>query len=548
MKASDLFVKALEKEGVEYIFGIPGEENLDFLESLRNSSIRFIATRHEQVGAFMAATFGRLTNKTGVCLATLGPGATNLFTGASYAQLGGMPLLLITGQKEIRGAKQGQFQIVNVVEMMGQTTKYARRIESGDNIGWMVREAFRRAEEDKPGAVHLELPEDIAREQTGAPLLDRSNVTLPVASESAIDDVVEALRNAKRPLAVIASSANRHENAAAISTFITRLGLPFISTQMGKGAVDERLPNFIGNASLSDKDYVHRSIDRADLILNIGHDDAEKPPFVMHHNHQIVAHINCSPAAVDPVYFPQLEVIGKISDNVLRIAEKLGTQTHWDFSFFEKERDKLEASVKKYAADDHYPVRPPYLVKTVREAMPDDGIIALDNGIYKIWFARNYKAYHPNTVLLDNCLATMGAGLASAMAAKIASPSCKVMAICGDGGFMMNCQDLETAVRLKLDLAVLILRDNAYGMIEWKQAGMDFPSFGLGFGNPDFVAFAESFGARGFRVESSDTLLETLENALKIPGVKIIDCPVDYSWNDRLLHKTFQQEAAALEL
>jgi len=412
----------------------------------------------------------------------------------------------------------------------------------------MVREAFRRAEEDKPGAVHLELPEDIAREQTGAPLLDRSNVTLPVASESAIDDVVEALCNAKRPLAVIASSANRHENAAAISTFITRLGLPFISTQMGKGAVDERLPNFIGNASLSDKDYVHRSIDRADLILNIGHDDAEKPPFVMHHNHQIVAHINCSPAAVDPVYFPQLEVIGKISDNVLCIADKLDTQTHWDFSFFEKERDKLEASVKKYAADDHYPVRPPYLVKTVREAMPDDGIIALDNGIYKIWFARNYKAYHPNTVLLDNCLATMGAGLASAMAAKIASPSCKVMAICGDGGFMMNCQDLETAVRLKLDLAVLILRDNAYGMIEWKQAGMDFPSFGLDFGNPDFVAFAESFGARGFRVESSDTLLETLENALKIPGVKIIDCPVDYSWNDRLLHKTFQQEAAALEL
>jgi len=459
-----------------------------------------------------------------------------------------MPLLLITGQKEIRDAKQGQFQIVNVVEMMGQTTKYARRIESGDNIGWMVREAFRRAEEDKPGAVHLELPEDIAREQTGAPLLERSNVTLPVASEPAIDDVVEALRKAKHPLAVIASGANRHDNAAAISTFITCLGLPFISTQMGKGAVDERLPNFIGNASLSDKDYIHRSIDRADLILNIGHDDVEKPPFVMHHNHQIVAHINCSPAAVDPVYFPQLEVIGRIADNVLRIAEKLDVQTHWDFAFFEKERDGLEASVKKHADDDHYPIRPPYLVKAVREAMPDDGIIALDNGIYKIWFARNYKAYHPNTVLLDNCLATMGAGLPSAMAAKMACPSCKVMAVCGDGGFMMNCQDLETAVRLKLDLAILILRDNAYGMIEWKQAGMGFPSFALDFENPDFVAFAESFGASGLRVESSDKLLDTLANALQTPGVSIIDCPVDYSQNDRLLHKTFQQEAAALEL
>ena len=546
MKASDLFVNALEREGVECIFGIPGEENLDMLDSLSRSSIRLILTRHEQAAGFMAATYGRLTGKAGVCLSTLGPGATNLVTSAAYAQLGGMPMLLITGQKPVKRSKQGHFQIVDVVGMMKPLTKYTQQIVSAANIPSRVREAFRLAEEERPGAVHLELPEDVAREETDEPLLQASLSRRPTAEVKSIHLATQRIKAASHPLLVIGAGANRKRTSNMLRRFVERTGIPFVTTQLGKGVLDETGSLFLGNAALSSGDYVHRALEAADLIINVGHDVIEKPPFVMRAGGVEVIHVNFFTAAVDPVYFPQLEVVGDIGNSIWQIGEALQPSTAWDFSRFMMIKTASDAQLQEGADDPRFPVYPQRVVADVRKAMPDDGIIALDNGVYKIWFARNYPALNPNTVLLDNALATMGAGLPSAMASAQVCPTKKVMAICGDGGFMMNSQELETAVRLKLNLTVLVLRDNAYGMIKWKQANMAFDNFGLDLGNPDFVKYAESYGARGHRVERAEDLLPLLELCLKSPGVHLVDVQVDYSENDRILNHEIQERAAKL--
>ena len=492
MKASDLFVKCLEEEGVEYIFGIPGEENLDLLDSLRNSSIKLILTRHEQAAGFMAATYGRLTGRSGVCMSTLGPGATNLVTAAAYAQLAAMPLVMITGQKPVTHSKQGKFQILDVVEMMLPITKFTHQIVSGSNIPTRIREAFRITQEERPGAAHLELPEDIAAEDTEVGPIPASRARRPIAEEK---------------------------------------------------AVRQRDPLFLGNAALSANDFLHRAVDRSDLIINVGHDDIEKPPFFMTEDSFQVIHINFMSAEVDPVYFPQLEVIGDIANSMWQIKERIMKQEKWDFSYFMEVRKHVMSHLAEGADDPRYPVYPQRLVADVRKAMPSDGIIALDNGVYKIWFARNYLAHQSNTVLLDNSLATMGAGLPSAMGAKIVHPERKVMAICGDGGFMMNSQELETAVRLKMNLVVMILRDNAYGMIKWKQANMNLPEFGLDYGNPDFVKYAQSYGAQGHRVEETEQLIPLLQQCFDTPGVHLVEVPVDYSENDRILNHEIKERS-----
>lgn len=546
MKASDLFVKALEEEGVEYIFGIPGEENLDILNSLKDSRIKLVLTRHEQAAGFMAATYGRLTGKPGVCLSTLGPGATNFVTAAAYANLGGMPMCMLTGQKPIKSSKQGYFQIVDIVDMMKPLTKYTQQIVSGDNIPSRIREAFRLSVEERPGAVHLELPEDIAAEETDASPIPASQGRRPVAEEKSIKRAVEMIETARNPLILIGAAANRKTTSRMLSQFIEKTGIPFFTTQMGKGVVDEHHPLFLGNAALSSNDFLHRAIDNADLIVNVGHDVIEKPPFFMKKDGLSVIHINFLAAIVDPVYFPQLEVVGDIANSVWQIKERILKQSCWDFSYFSKVKERVEEHLKEGAEDPRFPVYPQRLVADVRKAVPPNGIIALDNGVYKIWFARNYKAYQSNTVLLDNALATMGAGLPSAMAANIVYPDRKVMAICGDGGFMMNSQELETAVRLKLNLVVLILNDNAYGMIKWKQANMGFDNFGLDYKNPDFVKYAESYGARGHRVESAEGLLPLLQNCLEQKGVDLIDCAIDYSDNDRILNQEIKEKSQLL--
>ena len=547
MKASDLFVKALEAEGVEYIFGIPGEENLDFLDSLRNSKIKLILTRHEQAAGFMAATYGRLTGRAGVCLSTLGPGATNFVTAAAYGQLGALPMLMITGQKPIKSSKQGKFQIVVVVEMMKPLTKYTQQIVGGDNIPSRVHEAFRLAEEERPGATHLELPEDIARDETDADLLPKRHVRRPIAEQKSIHQAVEALQKAKHPLLLIGAGANRKQTARMLRDFVDEFQIPFFSTQMGKGVLDERDPLFLGNAALSDGDFLHRAIAHSDLILNVGHDVVEKPPFFMHvDDGRTVIHVNFRTAEVDPVYFPQVEVVGDIANSVWQIKQALTAQEHWDFNYFLQIRERVEAHLLEGADDPRFPIYPQRLVADIRKVMPDDGIIALDNGVYKIWFARNYRAHLPNTVLLDNALATMGAGLPSALAAQIVFTERRVMAICGDGGFLMNSAEMETAVRLKLNLIVLILRDNAYGMIKWKQSNMDFPNWGLDFGNPDFVKYAESYGAYGHRVASAEGLAPLLEQCYQAGGVHLVEAPVDYSENDRILNHEIKELSSKL--
>lgn len=546
MKASDLMVKALEAEGVEYIFGIPGEENLDLLESLRSSSIKLILTRHEQGAGFMAATYGRLTGKVGVCLSTLGPGATNLVTPAAYAQLGAMPMLMITGQKPIKTSKQGRFQVIDVVDMMRPITKYTTQVVSGDRIPSVVREAFRLASEERPGAVHIELPEDIAAESTNAQLLKPSVARRPIAEYKAVSLAIDMIEKAKAPVLLIGAGANRKLTAKMLKEFVDKTGIPYITTQMGKGVLDEGGKLFLGNTALSSGDFVHRVIERADLIINVGHDVVEKPPFFMENDNQKVIHINFDSAAVDPVYFPQLEVIGDIANSIWQITEKIEPQDDWKLEFY---RDVHDAYVKHRCAsedDDRFPILPERFVREVRKAMPKDGIVTLDNGVYKIWFARNYPAFLPNTLLLDNALATMGAGLPSAIAAKLVYPEKAVITVCGDGGFMMNSQEIETAVRLKLHIVVIILRDDAYGMIKWKQANMEFENFGLDYGNPDFVKYIESYGGKGWRINATEELLPTIENCLSEPAVHLIDVLVDYSLNDVTLNKTIRELSSKL--
>ena len=533
MKASDLFVQALENEGVEYIFGIPGEENLDILESLRKSKkIKLVLTRHEQGAAFMAATFGRLTGKAGVCLATLGPGATNFTTPAAYGFLGGFPLVMITGQKPIKKSKQGQFQIVDVVQLFAPICKMTKQIVNANTIPSLVREAFRIAEEEKPGPVLLELPEDIAEEAAElVDLIPPGERHYAVAGEEVINAAAKAIKGAKRPLVLIGAGANRKEARRAISEFIGMIGLPFCNTQMGKGVVDESSSYFLGTAALSDKAYLHDYIKIADLIVNIGHDVIEKPPFFMEHGGAEVIHINYKSAQVDQVYFPQIEVVGDIALSVDALADALGSRLDIDLEDFEKVRDNVKGKIFPLDEEPVFPMRPQNIVSAIRNLMGYHDIIALDNGVYKIWFARNYLAFQPNTILLDNALATMGAGLPSAMLAAMIHPNRKVMSICGDGGFMMNSQEIETAVRLNLNLVVLILNDNSYGMIRWKQAGSGFEDWGLEYNNPDFVKYAESYGAQGHRITSVSGFDETVDRAFREGGVHLIDMPVDYSQN-----------------
>ncbi len=534
-KASDLFIEALENEDVEYIFGIPGEENLDFLDSLSRSKIKLILNRHEQGAGFMAATYGRLTGKPGVCLSTLGPGATNFVTAAAYAQLGAMPMLMITGQKPIKKSKQGRFQILDIVDMMRPITKFTKQVVSGNNIPSIVREAFRISQEERPGAVHIELPEDVAAENTDERLFDVPSVRRPSPDHKAIDSAVEMIQKAKMPLILIGAGANRKRTGNALIAFIEKTKIPFFNTQMGKGVIDERHPLFLGTAALSSNDYLHYAIDKADLIINVGHDVIEKPPFFMEHDGKKVIHVNFSPAEIDQVYFPHLDVLGDIATSVWGMAENIEVQSHWDFSYYEKVKKEVDSHITKYFNDERFPILPQRIVSQIRELLAEDGIVTLDNGVYKIWFARNYKCYQPNTLLLDNALATMGAGLPSAMAAKLINPDKKVIAVCGDGGFMMNSQEIETAVRIGLNMVVIILNDNAYGMIKWKQEGMGFKNFGLDYKNPDFVMYAKSYGAHGHRITSSQHFTETLEKCLNEDGVHIIDCPVDYSLNHSIL-------------
>ena len=539
IKGSDLLVAALENEGVKQIFGIPGEENLDVVESIRKSSIQLILTRHEQAAAFMAATYGRLTGKPGVCLTTLGPGALNLTTGAAYALLGAMPMLMITGQKGLLSSRQARFQIVDVVATMRPLTKLARQVASPSMIPTLVREAFRVAEEERPGPVLMELPEDIAAETCeSVPLVPSHATELPLASAGALDRAAQVIIQAHRPLVMLGAAASRPRSAPDIAQFVLRTRIPYFTTQMGKGTVPGGTELYMGTAALSERDYVHEAIEQADVIVTIGHDTVEKPPFIMGSKGPEVVHIGYQPATVEQVYFPQTEVIGDLGPSLRLLADRVEGHIPHAQALLPL-REGILARVAARATENR--LTPQRLVHDVREIMPSDGILALDNGMYKIWFARNYRTQVANTLLLDNALATMGAGLPSAIMAALLYPKRRVMAVCGDGGFMMNSQELETAVRLGINLVVLVIEDHAFGMIRWKQSTDNFPDFGMTFGNPDFVRYAEAYGAKGTRVHTVDELRPALESAFSGGGVHLVAVSIDYSENKRVLVDELRQ-------
>jgi acetolactate synthase I/II/III large subunit len=544
MNGAELLVSALENEGVRQIFGVPGEENLDVVEALRRSSIKLVLTRHEQAAAFMAATHGRLTGEAGVCMSTLGPGALNLTTGAAYAQLGAMPMVMITGQKGILSRKQARFQVVDMVSTMTPLTKMAHQIVSPATIPSMVRDAFRVAEQERPGPVHLELPEDIAAQETREiSVVPPHPIALPVAPGAALDRAAELIREAQRPLVMLGAAASRPRLANDLSDFVRRVQVPFFNTQMGKGSVAGGSGLYMGTAALSERDHVHQAIDQADLIISVGHDTVEKPPFLMGRRGPKVLHVGYVPATVEEVYFPDAELIGDIGPSLALLADRLEGKLPRAGALLPL-REKILARIAEGAQESRYPLTPQRIVHDVRQVMPEDGIVCLDNGMYKIWFARNYRTRIANTLLLDNALATMGAGLPSAIVAAMLYPTRRVLAVCGDGGFMMNSQELETAVRLGVSLVVLVLQDNAYGMIRWKQEADGFTDFGMTFGNPDFITYAKAYGLKGARVESGDGLAPTLEAAFRSGGIHLVTVPVDYSENMRVLVEELRTYAA----
>ncbi|MHC6155093.1 acetolactate synthase large subunit [Bradyrhizobium elkanii] len=548
VKGSDLLVAALENEGVERVFGVPGEENLDVVESLRKSSIKLIVTRHEQAAAFMAATYGRLTGKPGVCMTTLGPGALNLTTGAAYALLGAMPMVMLTGQKGILSSRQAKFQIVDIVNTFRPLTKLSLQIVSGATIPTLVRDAFRIATQERPGPVLLELPEDIAGEEIApVEMISPHPIEIPIAHAAALDRAADMILKAQRPLIMLGAAASRPRSTAGIGDFVRRTKIPFFTTQMGKGTVSGGTNQYMGTAALSERDYVHEAIDRADLIIAIGHDTVEKPPFIMGPKGPQVIHVSYMPATVEQVYFPQCEVIGDVGPSLELLADRVeGKLPH--ASALLSLRQGILAKITDRATEGRWPPTPQRIVHDVRQVIPEDGIVALDNGMYKIWFARNYRTLLANSLLLDNALATMGAGLPSAMMAAMLYPKNRVLAVCGDGGFMMNSQEMETAVRLKLNLVILILEDSAYGMIRWKQAVDHFPDFGLTFGNPDFVKYAESYGAKGSRITSTDAIVPTLERAFSGGGVHLVVAPIDYTENKRVLVDELREKVQQIDV
>lgn len=534
MKAAQLLVKCLENEGVTHIFGVPGEENLDFLEALAESDIHFVLVRHEQAGGLMAATQGRLTGQAGVCFSTLGPGATNLMTAAAYAQLGAMPLLMITGQKPIRSSKQGAFQILDVVNMMEPVTHSARSIQDATWIPSLVHNAFARAMQPRPGAVHLELPEDISTEHTDARPFAPFQAVASAPTEEALETVYQRLKQAQSPLIMIGAGANRKPICKSLPAFIDALQVPFFTSQMGKGVVDERHPLCLGTAALSSEEIAHEALAHADLILNIGHDVIEKPPFRMENTD--VIHIHHEVATFDPLYFPQYTLCGDIALSLQALTQR-AEGLNFDNTVFKPHLQSYQERLQQIVSGQPVPANAqdqvPLLdmIQVLRQQMPPAGIVALDNGMYKLWFARYYPAFEPNTLLLDNALASMGAGLPSAIGAKITCPEVPVVAVCGDGGFLMNSQSLETAVRERLDLVVIILNDGTLGMIRWKQDNEHKKDFGLRYGNPDFCLLAQSYGAVGHTVRTTQDFVTHLQQAQTQGGVHVLDVHIDYSQN-----------------
>jgi acetolactate synthase-1/2/3 large subunit len=549
--AADLLVDCLVTEDCKWVFSVPGEETMNILDALsRTEAVRHITTRHEQGAAFMADVHGRLTGRAAVAMGTLGPGATNLITGIADAYLDRAPMVAITGQASSDKLHKEAHQVVDIVQMLAPVTKWNTRVERVEAIPEIVRKAFRVATLEKPGPTHIELPENLAASppEGGDDIgpLQPSNAYFPEPTDEAIAHAARLLAASERPIVLAGNGVLRRNASPELRAFARGLHVPVAMTFMGKGAIDDRSHLSLMAVGLQTRDHVLSGFDRADLVVSVGYDPVEYAPswWNPERTHRII-HIDTTPAEVDAAYRPEVELIGDIEGTLRRLLaavlphgiggrdagerhEAREILVHADL------RTALLAELGAYEGDQGYPIKPQRAIADLRRALGPSDIVVSDVGAHKVWVARLYQAYEPNTVIISNGFAAMGISLPGAIAAKLVHPDRKVVALCGDGGFLMNSQELETAKRIGANITVVIWRDDGYGLIDWKQRNEFGRPFAVEFGNPDFVAYAESFGLAGFRPASADGLYPTLMRALEVPGPAVVEVPIDYRENLRL--------------
>jgi acetolactate synthase-1/2/3 large subunit len=549
--AADLLVDCLEAEGVEYVFSVPGEETMDILDALsRSESIRHITTRHEQGAAFMADVHGRLTGRAAVAMGTLGPGATNLITGIADAYLDRAPMVAITGQASSDKLHKEAHQVVDIVEMFRPVTKWNTRLEHVSALPEIVRKAFRVATLSKPGPTHIEVPENVAGEPLGANEalrpLQPGKAYFPEPTEEAIAHAARLIADSQRPIILAGNGVLRRNASEQLRALAKGLHVPVAVTFMGKGAVDDRSHLSLMAVGLQARDHVLTGFDRADLVIAVGYDLVEYAPARWNPDgKKRIVHIDTQPAEVDVAYQPEVELVGDIDGALERLLAALlplgiggrnATQRHEAKEVLVNAdlRTELLADLDVCVNDQAYPIKPQRAIYELRRALGPSDIVVSDVGAHKVWVARLYQAYEPNTVIISNGFASMGIGLPGAIAAKLVHPDRKVVALTGDGGFLMNSQELETAKRIGANVVVVIWRDDGYGLIDWKQRNEFGRPFAVEFGNPDFVAYAESFGIAGFRPASADDLYPTLMRALETDGPAVVEVPIDYRENLKL--------------
>ena len=536
MKASDLFVRCLENEGVEYIFGIPGEENLDVMDSMIGSSIRFITTRHEQGAAFMADVYGRLTGKAGVCLATLGPGATNLVTGFADANMDRAPIIGIAGQGATTRMHKESHQILDLVNLFAPISKYSVQIREPEIVAEIVRKAFKAAEAEKPGGSFIDFPENVAAMLVdGKAPLKVQSARPPVPPADKVTQAADLISNASYPLIMAGNGVVRASANEALVRFAEKLNIPVATTFMAKGSIPFSHELSLGTVGLQAHDYVACGFDRADVVICVGYDMIEYHPHLWNQEKtsQII-HIDMSAAEVDEHYILECGVVGDISAALDGIAAEAKPQTG---SKAQTLRETIVEELSMHESNTSFPIVPQRVILDLRKALRPDDIVVSDVGAHKMWMARMYQAERPNTCIISNGFAAMGIGLPGAIAAKLAYPDRVALTVTGDAGFLMNSQEIETALRIGVAIVVLVWNDSKYGLIKWHQDRRFGRDTQIEFNNPDLVKYAQSFGAKGYRVASADNLLPTLKQAIADDTVVLIDCPVDYSENMKLTEK-----------
>jgi acetolactate synthase-1/2/3 large subunit len=541
MKVSDLFVKCLENENVKYIFGVPGEENEDLLYSLENSSIQFIPTRHEQGAAFMANVWGRITGRAGVCLSTLGPGATNLLTGVADANLDKAPLVAITAQGGLWRLHHESHQNIDIGNMFKPITKWNTNISSPKIVAEVIRKAFKIAEFEKPGATHIELSEDMAKEMADDNQLPipPKRVRRPSPDYKSINHAIELLKNARRPLVIAGNGAIRKLASKHLTQFVTKHNIPVTSTFMGKGAISDVLEQSLLSIGLSFKDFVMQAVEVADLILAIGYDIAEYPPQKWNpYGSKKIIHIDFVPAEVYAQFNPEVEIVGDISGVIWEMNQKLADKNfEFDREWYVPIRKQILNDIKSYDLKDGDEFTIPGTVNIIRENLQLDGLIISDVGSHKLWISRNFMTCCPNGCIISNGLASMGISLPGAIAASLINPKRQIVAAMGDGGFLMNSQELETAKRLRVNFTTVIFNDNDYGLISWKQRMSKGRSVFTRISNPDFKVYAESFGINAFRPKTVTELKEQLNEAITSDELSLVEVRVNTNVNIELVEK-----------